>query len=144
MSNDKVAATFGQKHPRTEFHADCACDRARTLNSFGAKRHLCLEDVCVCMGGPGWSVPAETTGEHVWGKIAEDDPYAAFKEAAWQPYRIEYADSSEVTYSVVPNEDLGPKGARVYDWTPTKGELALALGIVVFIIVIFCFIVLAY
>lgn len=136
MSNDKVAATFGQKHPRTEFHADCACDRARTLNSFGAKRHLCLEDVCVCMGGPGWSVPAETTGEHVWGKIAEDDPYKVASDAA---FRAAYDGSQPLFGPEVWDQARTSRG-----WSPTKGELALAMGIVVFIVAIFCFIVLAY
>jgi hypothetical protein len=108
----------------------------------------------------GWfdvaQLAAPTNGEQTWAKVAEDDPYAvampwtsqfkvgdqltAAQRARWVSedpdgyfawVRLEAAEAAQAH-----------TGHR--DWTPTKGELGLAMGIVVFILVIFGFIVTAY
>jgi hypothetical protein len=71
---------------------------------------------------------APTNGEQTWAKVTEDT-MAAYSEAD--------AKATMRMYETLPGK---PKR----DWTPTKGELALTMGIVVFILVVFAFIVVAY
>lgn len=143
MSNDKVAATV---HPRKP----CSCfARDPKMGPWHYSNCAYFQ-----------ALPEESTGEQTWAKIAEDDLYAtaampwtsqfkvgdqltAAQRARWVSedpdgyfawVRLEAAEAAHLY------QDFAPKR----DWTPTKGELAFAMGIVLFIIVIFCFIVVAY
>lgn len=69
-------------------------------------------------------VQHQPTGEKFWDTVAEDPLYVA------RAAELLYQDFDE--------------NPQPYDWAPTPSQLALSMGIVVFIIAIFCFIVLAY
>lgn len=121
MSNDKVAATVHGSREDLSYRVQAyaighAHGKGRSVPS--VQDWMCAQR---------WAKEeAQPTGEHIWDKVAEDDLYQDFKDLPRRPNQIEYAAQSK------------------RDWTPTKGELAIAMGIVLFIIVIFCFIVVAY
>lgn len=171
MSNDKAAATYGRTAAPHEFHwnsdvpgsGTCTCGRplADPLHRIGRfepgdqvlvtelpayDHHMGTIDA-FSRGAVrpyfvrfdngeryGWFDAAQLealtmpTGEHIWDKVTEDT-MAAYSEAD--------AKATMRMYEALPGK---PKR----DWTPTKGELALAMGIVLFIIAIFVFIVIAY
>lgn len=158
MSNDKAAATYGRTAAPHEFHwnsdvpgpGTCTCGRSlvdplHRVGRFGIGDQVLVTELPAYdrhMGTIdgfsrgavrpyfvrfdngeryGWfdaaQLTAPTTGEHVWDKVAEDDLYQDFEKPAPRPMR---------------------------DWAPTKGELALSMGIVIFILLLFGFFVVAY
>lgn len=143
MSNDKVAATMGGSREDLPYrvqayalgHAHGKGRSEPSVQDWMCAQHWAKEE-------------QQTTGEHVWEKVAEDDLYAD-QAAVWQPNRIEYAGPGELQYDpardaagVAGSESLQVRQKR--SWTPTPVELLVAVSIVLAILVIFCFIVVAY
>lgn len=123
MSNDKVAATMGGSREDLPYRV-----QAYAIGHAHGKGHS-VPTVQDWLCAQRWAKEEQQpTGEHVWDKVTEDT-MAAYSEAD--------AKATMRMYETLPGE---PKR----DWTPTKGELAICMGIVIFIIVIFCFIVVAY
>lgn len=121
MSNDKVSATLGGSREDLPYRTQAYA----IGHAHGKGRNVPSVQDWMC--AQRWAKEeTQPTGERTWTKLTEDDLYQDFKDLPWRPNQIEYANP--------------PKRG----WTPTKGELGIAMGIVLFIIVIFCFIVVAY
>jgi hypothetical protein len=87
----------------------------------------------------GWT---ETTGEHIQHKLADDlyQDFVSPKDVPEHHHALPELSDAQVDRLYEELSHRGPKR----DWTPTPGEIGLAMGIIVFIIVLFLFIVFAY
>jgi hypothetical protein len=144
MSNDKSAATWHGVTP--EQIAEYAEKDARSWEA--AQKSMAealratpeqvqeLADSCRALFQP------ETTGEHIQHKLADDlyQDFVSPKDDPGHHHALPELTDAQVDRLYEAISHRGPKR----DWTPTPGEIGLAMGIIVFIIVLFLFIVFAY
>lgn len=139
MVNDKVAATVHPRKPCSCFQRD---PKMGPWHYEGCAYYQAL--------------PEETTGERIWDKLTGGSEYATVtvRDAEGRVVQedqipFEHVGHGSLQYDpardsagVVGSESLQVRQKR--DWSPTKGELAVAMGIVLFIIAIFVFVVTYY
>jgi hypothetical protein len=167
MSNDKSAATWHGVTP--EQIAEYAAKDALTPNQRGFAERLGQLDITKPLPSPspeeaalmvqqfeedypafaawrrisGYPQPGtETTGEHIQHKLADDlyQDFVSPKDDPGHHHALPELTDAQVDRLYEAISHRGPKR----DWTPTPGEIGLAMGIIVFIIVLFLFIVFAY
>lgn len=137
MANDKVAATY--HGAKADYPYRVQAYAIGHANGKGRKVPTVQDWMCAQRWGKEEMPAIKSTGEQAWGKITEDNPYKVECICLRAPADPDNLIKDQPGSHHAPVCSLyRPKPKR--DWSPTKGELAFAMGIVLSIIAIFWFV----